>query len=212
LKISGIICIDGNLLPAQFASLLKDCRSLDKTILCEPTSVPKAVTMIQTIVSCTDKPRIYITPDESELMVMAKEIFIEKWQVPSLKEIRPEILNAAAKLLTVVDKAIIKLGSKGVLLGQNIDNTPIWTHLKPFKVHERVISVTGAGDSLVGSLISGLSKSPTSLTHNQFEDLVRACIKAAELSILCDRAVSDQLDSSIFAEIPWLNKNTTPMT
>jgi pseudouridine-5'-phosphate glycosidase/pseudouridine kinase len=212
LKISGIICIDGNLLPAQFASLLKDCRSLDKTILCEPTSVPKAVIMIRTILSCVDKPRIYITPDESELMVMAKEISIEKWKAPSLKEINPEILNAAAKLLTVVDKAIIKLGSKGVLLGQNIDNTPIWSHLKPFKVHEQVVSVTGAGDSLVGSLISGLSSSPSPLTHDQFEELVKACIKAAELSILCDRAVSDQLDSSIFAEIPWLNKKYNAKT
>ena len=203
---SRIICIDGNLAPIQLANLLKDCRAFDKVILCEPTSVPKAVTMIRTIVSCVDKPRIYITPDESELMVMAKEIHIDKCQVPSINDISPDILNASAKLLTVVDKAIIKLGSKGVLLGQHIDKKPNWAHLKPFKVHDQVVSVTGAGDSLVGSLLSGLSRSPTSLTHQQFEDLVKACIKAAELSILCDRAVSNQLDSSIFSEIPWLNK------
>lgn len=203
---SGVVCIDGNLSPKPFASLLKDCHSLNKIIVCEPTSVPKSVPMIQTIISSAKNPKIYITPDESELMVMANEISADKFDIPSIKDISPEILSASAKLLTVVDKAIIKLGSKGVLLGQNIDKKPIWTHLKPFKEQDKVVSVTGAGDSLVGALVSGLSRSPNSLTHEQFKDLVKACMKAAELSILCNRAVSDRLDSSIFSEIPWMNK------
>lgn len=168
--------------------------------------MPKAVPMIRTIISSVDKPKIYITPDESELIVMANEISIEKLEIPHLKDLSHDILTAASKLLTVVDKAIIKLSSKGVLLGQSSDKKAIWTHLKPFKVHDNIVSVTGAGDSLVGALLSGLSRSPTSLTHQQFEELVKACMKAAELSILCNRAVSDRLDSSIFSEIPWMNK------
>jgi fructose-1-phosphate kinase PfkB-like protein len=203
---SGVVCIDGNLLTGSLNNLFNDCYFLDKVVVCEPTSVPKSLSIIRAILSCTKKPKIYITPDESELLVMANEISVDKLDVPLLKDLTVEILNASAKLLTVVDKAIIKLGSKGVLLGQHIDGKHAWTHLKPHKVYDQVVSVTGAGDSLVGALLSGLSRSPNPLDHTQFEDIIRACMKAAELSILTDRAVSEHLNSSIFSEISWINK------
>ena len=162
--------------------------------------------MTKAILSCAKKPKIYITPDQSELMAMAYEIRIDSVEMPRINNLPVDILRASAKLLTIVDKAIIKLGSEGVLLGQNVQSQQIWSHLRPHKVYDKVVSVTGAGDSLVGSLLSALSISQKSTNPQEFEAIIKACMKASELSILSTRSVSDRLNSSIFSDIPWINK------
>ena len=138
-------------------------------------------------------------------MAMANEIGIDNVEIPPIHSLPVDILRAAAKLLTIADKAIIKLGPEGVLLGQTLQNQTIWSHLKPHRVYAKVTSVTGAGDSLVGFLLSALSISQKKPTPQEFEAIIKACMKASESSLLSTRAVSDQLNSSIFSEIPWIS-------
>ncbi|KAJ3079845.1 hypothetical protein HK102_003472 [Quaeritorhiza haematococci] len=150
-----------------------------------------------------------------------------------------DLLWAVATLLRVVDTAIVKLGPRGVLIadrthvgdsemlhrsfgkgrveiGRSSDMSMwTWVHLSPpGGVVEKCVSVTGAGDSLVGTLVTGFHKyrqqlgitdgkrvAATDFERDEqrrfLESIVQAGMKGAEYSLGSLHAVSRDLGPDV---------------
>lgn len=70
-------------------------------------------------------------------------------------------------------------------------------HLKPRPI--KPISVTGAGDSLVGVLVAGLAKFPDGM--DRLDDIVGMGMRAAEMSLMSEGAVSEGIGAGILEEV-----------
>ena len=174
-------------------------------MLFEPTSVPKSAKLLKALEGIQEKPVIYITPNGDEALAMSKLLpHSDSTKLPELNKIPLDILQAASKLISAVDKVILKMGPKGVVLLQRESQKVDWRWIQPAQVLDHVESVTGAGDSMVGSLITGLSRMESLPNASQMEALVKASMQASALSIASPRAVSESLSPAIFSQIPWL--------
>ena len=202
---SGPICIDANMSVSHMKEVVKFCASSNRTLIFEPTSVPKACKIFKAIDALENLPWMVTTPNYDECMDMAKSIKkIPTAEMPdslALENIPQELLFSAHKLLSVFDIAVIKLGSRGVLLGQKMESSAVsWNHHQPEEVAKKVISVTGAGDSMVGSLATALCNKARP-TSEELSQIVKACMTASLLSIQSPLAVSDALTSDIFRDL-----------
>ncbi|KAJ3208888.1 hypothetical protein HDU67_006490 [Dinochytrium kinnereticum] len=110
----------------------------------------------------------------------------------------PDLLDAAISLSVLFKYNIVKLGKDGVLLVEKMeDNVLSLTHINPDCVLINCESVTGAGDTLVGTLISYLSNVLHSgagrVTSDDIHRGVIRGMKAAFETIMSPRAVSPKL-------------------
>jgi sugar/nucleoside kinase (ribokinase family) len=109
---------------------------------------------------------------------------------------------SALSLLQLFDNVIVKMGSKGCLLATSRKTDRIvWkvSHISALNI-ANVVDVTGliiiltpgAGDSMVGVIIAGLSKCHP-IDHTNLLHLVKAGMKAAAYTLQSPLAVSDKI-------------------
>lgn len=171
-----------------------------------------------------------ITPNYLELLAMAEKAARYSNPVPYVELIEdsndqfsalpitsdlPKIKKAITTLLPKFSRIIVKLGSRGVVLvvpsslkepTSKSSNKFILRYLKPQNVIENCVSVTGAGDSMVGTIVSGLSQSPVTDSNkgnhvniDKWTLLVEAGMRSSLLTIMSPRAVSDKITANVFA-------------
>ena len=232
--------MDANISNSLLHEILMDCSQRNRICIYEPTSVAKSIKIMNHVNELRQKSknlRMVITPNRDELFAMTKELDLNLQTSSSLlfdslfdQGIDESITTAIYKSSHVFEIIILKLGPKGVIVSHQIpidskipsefshqvcypiDSTKkvVVTLLKPKTVYDNVVSVTGAGDSLVGSFISGLglglSKSQNLLSdpHRMLE-LVNASMEASILSLQSEKAVNPVLSSRIFSDLPWLS-------
>ena len=117
--------------------------------------------------------------------------------------------------MRVFDRVVLKIGEKGVLLGsvskdhqgttqsgtahygKKVRQGLCWeiSHVQSPPVE--VLSVTGAGDTLVGTLMTGLHQDRGFRDHHQLVRLVQMAVQAARLTLQSPLAVSELLSPEI---------------
>ena len=204
---SGPVCIDANMSVEHMREVIEFCTLTKRILIFEPTSVPKSCKIFDAIKDFENRYDIIVTPNYDETIEMAKRVVgsssseLSEYLASELcKDIPKKLLVSAGKLLTLFDKAVIKLGPKGVLLGQKDGRRVAWHYFKPQEAPQKIISVTGAGDSMVGSLISALCRVESSDILG-VANAVKSSMKASMLSIQSPRAVSQLLTHEIFKSI-----------
>jgi sugar/nucleoside kinase (ribokinase family) len=176
-------------------NVINYCKQENIPVLFEPTSVFKAKKIFGLDPELLHQVK-YITPDKHEAKMLS-EMYYEKgfksannhkqYLIPGLEKES----DYALTLLNMFENVIVKCGSSGCLVATNHSKWKI-THVQP-KIVEKIESVTGAGDTLVGVVIGGLSLSGTNPSHEELVKLVTAGVRGAELSIQSPFATSPQL-------------------
>jgi pseudouridylate synthase / pseudouridine kinase len=214
----SIVCIDGNIGHEYLEHVSKFCIEKNVPLLFEPTSVPKSI-RIYGMNLLLLKAVKFVTPDLYEAKKMREVYyalgltsFLTNHSEYYFKGLEMET-DALLTLLNLFDNVLIKCGSRGVLVGTSRESMGNsfemgdiqvgkrkWkiSHLEPNVIRE-VVSVTGAGDSLVGVVIAGLSthEQPHLISHADLLDLVKRGMKAAELTIISPLSVSPMIVPSL---------------
>lgn len=86
------------------------------------------------------------------------------------------------------------MGEHGCLVG-TFDRI---THIKPKKQVE-IVDVTGAGDSLVGVIVAGLSKKGLG-GHDELCKIIKCGMKGSEYSLMSERSVSEKITPEILGD------------
>ncbi|KAJ3300446.1 hypothetical protein HK104_000504 [Borealophlyctis nickersoniae] len=176
-----LVCIDGNLTVQCMQTILDACAVYDVKALFEPTSVPKS-TKIFGLTPHARNAIKYMTPDAQEMA-----------------EIRRGWLDGSRDE-DGLPYMVVTMGPMGVrVLKGPVDDVPIET-FEPTKVLKQCVSVSGAGDSFVGALISGLVRQDHSKEWVR-ADIIPSAMKAAELSLMSTRAVGEKLTPAIFDDL-----------
>jgi pseudouridine-5'-phosphate glycosidase/pseudouridine kinase len=203
----SIVCTDGNLSCEYLEHIARYCIQEHIPLLFEPTSVVKA-TKIYHMHPSLLKAIQFITPDAYEakkLSEMYVSLGLESHLASEVDHVFPGLEQETESLLTLLnlfDNVIVKCGWRGVLVGTSrttpTSPTPIalrvgkryWnvTHIQP-QVMKNVVSVTGAGDSLVGVVLAGLHNS-LPIHHSDLVRIVTCGVRAAEYTIQSPLSVS----------------------
>ncbi|CAG7847631.1 Pseudouridine-metabolizing bifunctional protein C1861.05 Includes: RecName: Full=Pseudouridine-5'-phosphate glycosidase {ECO:0000250/UniProtKB:P33025}; Short=PsiMP glycosidase {ECO:0000250/UniProtKB:P33025}; {ECO:0000250/UniProtKB:P33025}; Includes: RecName: Full=Pseudouridine kinase {ECO:0000250/UniProtKB:P30235}; {ECO:0000250/UniProtKB:P30235} [Serendipita indica DSM 11827] len=160
---------------------------------------------------------------QSQLAVLSrKTIFDDTGLSPQTLDFLTEkgVSRMAIQLLPFFQHLFIKCGRAGVILVMRVPNTPaqpwgvqktdiqkrqivfkgrstilVLKHFPAINLDpSRIVNVTGAGDSLVGSLLATLSKRPAVLEDpSQLDEMIRIAQSAAVLTLESDHAVSPLL-------------------
>ncbi|KAL2912230.1 hypothetical protein HK105_208298 [Polyrhizophydium stewartii] len=217
-----VVCVDGNLAPSAIAGIARICAASGTPLCFEPTSVIKSRRVFELTDSELAAIQI-ITPNADELVAMSEAL--DRRGVPGGIEAPSAMYSTVQKhawnLLRAFPLVILKLGRDGVFVARRtpIDSLAalaspdavrhrgyVWTfdHLEPTKRLENAVSVTGAGDSLVGVLIAGLSplfaraSNLDGITNASIARIVRSGMRAAELSLGSQDAISSDITPNIF--------------
>jgi pseudouridine-5'-phosphate glycosidase/pseudouridine kinase len=204
----SIICTDGNIEYEYLEYISKYCIENNVPLLFEPTSVFKSMKVYQLNPELLKAVK-YITPDAFEAKKMRDFYYslglksqLQNHEIHYINGLESES-ESMLTLLNVFDHVILKCGWRGVLVGSSdgIQGIPVgnkrWsiTHLEPNNADD-VVSVTGAGDTLVGVLVAGISKREA-VTHKELVQIVKKGMNAAELTIQSSLAVSPLITSDI---------------
>ncbi|KAI8918582.1 Indigoidine synthase A like protein-domain-containing protein [Powellomyces hirtus] len=176
-----IVCVDGNLSTKTMQKILEACAEESIPVLFEPTSEIKAHNLFEVDAKVIGASVRYATPNEGELLVMAK---------------RAQTLD---NLLTIIPNIIEKRGPQGVIVHQRGTQKSI----PPNETLIDCVSVTGAGDSMVGTLLTALAahhiatplKNPSA---EQLATFARSGMRAASASLMTDHAVCQNLGPWVF--------------
>ena len=198
LKNSKFIVVDGNV---GIESLRKICESAaNAPILFEPTSVSKSRKVFE--IGQGIKNVKFITPDRYEAKAMSLMVK-EKEEVAVIDGLE-EQCEAMSSLLYQFPNVIIKCGEKGCLVGTSRPSSRNCntgkrsppeinvTHLSPTR-RVNVVNVSGAGDSLVGVVVSSLSDIdyPAFVSHRALLEIVKEGMRAAEMTCEVEGISSD---------------------
>ncbi|KAI8820469.1 Indigoidine synthase A like protein-domain-containing protein [Fimicolochytrium jonesii] len=172
-----IVCIDGNLSAMAMETVLKACTEKQIPVLFEPTSQAKAVKLFEVDLELIKGCVRYATPNSNEFVAMMEKTGGD------LRNIIPVILE--------------KRGSEGV----HVHHPSKETEIQPMRIVKDCVSVTGAGDSLVGTLLTCLSRYHGNPANKgsffpsaaELMPWVRNGMHAAELSLGSRHAVSKDL-------------------
>ncbi|KAJ3112301.1 hypothetical protein HDU96_004711 [Phlyctochytrium bullatum] len=194
----GIVVVDGNVAPSVIKSVAKHFRSPGAPGFCifEPTSVPKATLFMEALgeVEGLEDGIHLTTPNEDEAVVMVEAA--ERFG--NLKQHDAKLGNAAVKLGNLFKYNVIKIGRRGVIVtSRNSDGVSL-THLTPERVMENCVSVTGAGDTLVGALTSYLST--RGAAQPTLDDVVKGVqfgMSAALETLSSPRSVAETLSPAL---------------
>ncbi|KAJ3381076.1 hypothetical protein HDU84_005388, partial [Entophlyctis sp. JEL0112] len=150
----------------------------------------------------------FITPNDLELSeIYSKALkygYIDgevSWKLPADMKVSSEVALAALSLSMIFDTIIVKLGSDGVfaiskcfysasyyeslkIRGYRVAvwNEKLLIHFPSYKTEGPVVSVTGAGDSMVGVMLTGLSR------NLKIEEILEAGLMGAKFSLESDDA------------------------
>lgn len=209
--------MDANISVECMDQIAKTTTSLKISLLFEPTSSAKCFKVFEMRNPSAVK---IVTPNSLELKKLAKYIkesdtsFKREvtWKDGSfcfilggsgsklilLTSFNREFIAYLLTLLSVFDHVVVKVGSMGVLYGSRLNGSACnITHISASKV-ETIVSVTGAGDSLVGTLVAGISKYKGDLDHETMVKIIRAGVRAATLTLESPLAVSEKISPDLF--------------
>ncbi|KAJ3183475.1 hypothetical protein HDU87_006794 [Geranomyces variabilis] len=187
-----VVAIDGNLSEECVMTVLETCAEDGIPVLFEPTSEPKAVSFFTLA-----PPELlaaslrYTTPNTGELTAIFATI-----------RTRTDDLFSQIPTLTILEKR----GALGVRILR--DGEPVRA-LEPEVVRDQCVSVTGAGDSLVGAVVTGLAKWYGSRTPgkgqeeevpsmDEMERFGRAGMRAAGAALMTEKAVCESVGPWVF--------------
>ncbi|OZJ01839.1 hypothetical protein BZG36_05297, partial [Bifiguratus adelaidae] len=157
----SLVAFDGNIASETMISIGKTCRALNIPAFFEPTSVPKSIKAMHPALLQTEALQ-FASPNEYELMAMvdAAPLAIHSLGTDlqiDLPEYPSRYLDAAVALSTCIPTLFLKLGAWGCLL---VTRSKASVRCKYFPVdvlsESKVVSVTGAGDSFVGTVLANL--------------------------------------------------------
>jgi len=193
-----IVFVDANV-PQDTIIRLTEIIGDDNKLWFEPTSVPKSIKVATS--SILHKIH-YISPNKFELAAIANAldptIELTATDIKACKENIRTLLNAG------VQNVIVKMGADGVLVGSRnfisgtdeiIDGIH-YHHYAPLQP-EKIVSVTGAGDSLAGATIFAL------LQGKSLDESVRFGLLSAKLSLESDSAVSPMVSTATWTTFEW---------
>ncbi|KAG0043137.1 hypothetical protein BGZ83_011786 [Gryganskiella cystojenkinii] len=251
----GTVCFDGNLSVDCIKTILETCQGKDILTFFEPTSVAKCTRALDKSMTTllSSHALQFASPNEYELKAMASAAhsLLSKQQLASVDkefsalmqrktEVKPffghdgdhSLLQDAYVLSQFIPTLFVKLGPQGVFVLSRFTGlmTTTTVSCEHFPAHavERIESVTGAGDSLVASVVTSLHQlahvrpklsreqgsslvSPTSRAVNEssetgyvlwshIDKIVRDGQSAATLTMQTHQTVSPALAETVQAE------------
>ncbi|KAJ3040278.1 hypothetical protein HK097_002605 [Rhizophlyctis rosea] len=186
-----ILCFDGNITTECMEAILETCRKTESITIFEPTSVPKSQKILSLPHTLYESIKI-ITPDRHELRAMAKQLLTTyDLKIDDLSD--EQILRW---VLLRFESVFLKRGGDGVLAcGRNESGEAYKAEFRPQKMLRECVSVTGAGDSFVGAVISGLLQNDLKWQGTQ---AIPAAMRVSEMTLMSKFAVSEEVTPESF--------------
>ncbi|XP_059049149.1 uncharacterized protein LOC131844312 isoform X2 [Achroia grisella] len=144
-----LVILDGNVPQTTMVHVIEQCNKLNKPVFFEPTDIRKAIKPLN--FRCH---LMYTSPNISELRAMAKYVSPTINTSHTTDEVS-EIIELA-KVLKDIQVLIVTMGAKGVIIIKNRGNGEPDVRLYPAETVDKIINVSGAGDSFAGGYIFGL--------------------------------------------------------
>jgi len=214
----SIVAFDGNMSSEVMKYIARVCQELNIPAFFEPTSVLKSLKLFEHPNTIFAGSVRYASPNEYELEAMSNEAGKQfstgrdvnetynrssvNWNELPLYTHR--FIPHAFHLANYIPNLFVKFGEYGSLLvRKSAERTsePKYRYLKPKAIQVgEIVSVTGAGDSFVGTLLASLH------VHHSFvedDDIMCRIIcnaqRAAVLTLKSDKAVSSEIKPFLLA-------------
>ncbi|XP_069619371.1 uncharacterized protein [Ranitomeya imitator] len=217
LRSSRLLCIDGNVPVSTIQYVCEVARRSAVPVCYEPTDIDKAS---KPFTSNSWTALTYLSPNIKELLAINRTLgYVEDIDIPcKLEDIVDMAISLSLPLLENIHCVIVTLGAHGVLLcGHRRDRTvSLRAEDKVLRddlcaVHypaapippEEIINVSGAGDSLMAGLLTGV------LAEYDTDTCVRMGLLAARLS-LRSRGPISQLISPISVSLQQVTEKWPP--
>ncbi|XP_073423714.1 uncharacterized protein [Dendrobates tinctorius] len=217
LRSSRLLCIDGNVPVSTIQYVCEVARRSAVPVCYEPTDIDKAS---KPFTSNSWRALTYLSPNIKELLAINRTLgYVEDIDIPcKLEDLVDTAISLSIPLLENIHCVIVTLGAHGVLLcGHRRDRTV--SLLAKDKVSrddlcavhypaapippEEIINVSGAGDSLMAGLLTGV------LAEYDTDTCVRMGLLAARLS-LRSRGPISQLISPISVNLRQVTEEKWP--
>ncbi|KAM9352022.1 uncharacterized protein ABDE67_006881 [Symphorus nematophorus] len=215
LSSATLVCLDGNIPVSTIDYVCSFASKHNVNVWYEPTDAEKAC---KPFLSDAWKSLSYSSPNLAELCTMNKTLGFPTPEVlpSSLDEVLSVAVALSRPLLEHLHCLVVTLGANGLLLcGEHNAGS---VNLQPRKQRRRkqlcavyypaltvtaeeTMNVSGAGDSLAGALIAGISQ------HRDTDTCVRMGLLAARLSLLSSHPIAPTLtlDSVDPSKVPTQN-------
>ena len=210
---SPLVVFDGNLPHATLSHLLQLCAANRVPTWFEPTCTNKATKFLSPSLPAPPLYPSFISPNLHELLAIHRVVLKSDQQAVSPQD-SGTIARLCSDLLPYVPVILLTRGDQGVLLSVRHQDMLRSTRLLTQLSHEftpvlsehfrsyhfpavrvpvsDIVSVSGAGDCLAGTVISGLTEG------RSLEEAVSAGMKAASLSLQSTDTVPSTLSPQLF--------------
>lgn len=185
-----VICSDGNVSVETLKKLVSLAQFHEVPFWYEPTDLHKCTKIVGAVKS--GHPIEAISPNLTEFATIFEKIANRRLEVDPLSQ--KSIANCANEihrnLMALAANWMVKLGRNGVIF---VNKTEAYHFTSPVIDQASIVSVSGAGDSAVGTILY--------LHYVKNWPWKRALIggmRAAELSLACKHPVPDTLKTTIF--------------
>lgn len=185
----SIVCVDGNVSVEMLKKVADECRRTQTPLCFEPTSIQKCKKLLKLPMDMMSAFTL-ITPNRNELWTLSDGLHVD---FPHLKH--NEFHHRILKMLQVFSTVIVKSGADGVVIGLRSnkqmrlsEETTIkfhhffekgthytLIHLHPQMKHDKVVSVTGAGDTFAGIMLAAFAKIYARDAKPDEANLIRSC-------------------------------------
>ncbi|KAI7851841.1 Ribokinase-like protein [Circinella umbellata] len=213
----SLVCFDGNITAKIMATIAETSVQLGIPVFFEPTSVPKSLKIFeQPFTGITSGAIKFISPNQYELEAMSEtarktlttdtisrntlsdEAYTLSIKAPAQVE---RMLPHALHLSHMIPNVITKLGEDGCFYtGRSpTTNEPFIYYFEPEEV-DHVVSVTGAGDCFVGTLVANLRKHLAYIQPDNamlWKQIISRAQQAAVLTLQSDLAVSPNINKTL---------------
>ncbi|KAK5576392.1 hypothetical protein RB653_007534 [Dictyostelium firmibasis] len=195
---SKLLVFDGNIPTESMTYLAQLSRSKGIKLWFEPTSVYKSSKIVEPFILSSIT---YISPNRDELIKISNEIIkkgLIKFENIITNDIN-DLENIKKHSIILIESGIkyiiTKMGSKGVLLAYKKDDGEFKFELfsAPEVPDNKIVDVTGAGDSLVGCSIYSILQG-----HNLTTAIPQYGTLCAKESLLSTNPVSPNIKVSLF--------------
>eukprot|EP00045_Choanoeca_perplexa_P019422 m.2803 g.2803 ORF g.2803 m.2803 type:complete len:666 (-) comp4099_c0_seq1:969-2966(-) len=201
LRQADVIVLDGNAFDGSNSSapLVDSLHQIDTPLWLEPTSTTRAKALAPLL--ATLQPR-FISPDLNEFDILTASMMGLTLSQPTNPEPRTviEMLDEISTLLPTTGW-VVTMGEAGVVapnpagLRQLMSQEPVikpgnYQHYPAHALTQPLLSVTGAGDSMVAGMVA-------SLILQQYSTCVAVGLEAARLSLQSTEAIAPELTSAL---------------
>ncbi|KAG2219736.1 hypothetical protein INT45_007775, partial [Circinella minor] len=214
---TSLVCFDGNITAKIMATIAETSVQLGIPVFFEPTSVPKSLKIFeQPSTAITSGAIKFVSPNQYELEAMSEtarktlttdnisrntlsdEAYTLSIKAPAQVE---RMFPHALHLSHMIPNVITKLGEDGCFYtGRSpTTNEPFIHYFEPEEV-DHVISVTGAGDCFVGTLVANLRKHLAYIQPDNamlWKQIISRAQQAAVLTLQSDLAVSPNINKTL---------------